>query len=419
MNTKELCELIDARQDELISLLSSLIKINSENFRNHGNEREVAEYIGTLCDSLGLENQLYSPMELEGFASHPDYFPGRNLEERFNLTARWRGVENTDGLMLMAHHDTVEIGDLANWSRDPLSGEFDGKRIHGRGACDDKYAIAASLFLIKLLRDSGFVPKKNILLTAYCDEEHGGSHGALASVLRYPAEITLSLDGRQREIWHCASGGGGLRFTYHTTEPANNAAIVASGLPMVLEELQHFGERRRAEFLQNPYYQGTNIPDICHRIMGIQAGNNGIDLGVCRVDFTYYTDSSREQIEKELADIESRLNVKLAPLGMVCDGFSKKTRFFHYAYCKPDDVNIRLLASAAEEATGSKLNVCGSCLSDLSVIAKYSVGAAFGFGMGREFGEEGGAHQPNEFIELSDLLEYTKNLGAYILKIMG
>jgi acetylornithine deacetylase/succinyl-diaminopimelate desuccinylase-like protein len=188
---------------------------------------------------------------------------------------------------------------------------------------------------------------------------------------------------------------------------------------MVLEELQRFGERRRVEFLQNPYYQGTNIPDICHRIMGIQAGNNGIDLGVCRVDFTYYTDSSREEIEKELSDIDSRLSEKLAPLGMVSDGFMKKTRYFHYAYCKPDDENIRLLLSSAEEAVASRLNVCGSCLSDLSVIAKYSVGAAFGFGMGREFGEEGGAHQPNEFIEISDLLEYTKILGTYILKFMG
>ena len=419
MNIKNLCKLIDERQDELISLLCSLIKINSENFRHYGNEREIAEYIYALCRGLGLESEVYSPMDIKGFADHPDFMPGRHLEDRFNVTAIWRGKEDKDGLMLMAHHDTVEIGDYANWSRDPLSGEFSDGKIHGRGACDDKYAIASALFLIKLLRDAGVVPKKNILFTAYCDEEHGGSHGALATVLRYPTEVTLSLDGRQREVWHCASGGCGLRYTYRSTDIVNSAEKVASAIPVILEEINRFGERRKAELAANPFYKGTIIPEMSHRYMGIQAGNNGIDLGIGRIDFTYYTDKSREEIGSELSELEARLNERLAPLGLVGDGFSKKTRFFHYAYCRPDDENIGMLLSAAKEATGAAPNVCGSCLSDLSIIAKYSKGAAFGYGMGRDFGEAGGAHQPNEFIELSDLIEYTKNLGAYILKLMG
>ena len=39
----------------------------------------------------------------------------------------------------------------------------------------------------QLLKEEGFTPKENLLFTAYCDEEKGGSHGALASVLKYPA----------------------------------------------------------------------------------------------------------------------------------------------------------------------------------------------------------------------------------------
>ena len=36
-----------------------------------------------------------------------------------------------------------------------------------------------------------------------------------------------------------------------------------------------------------------------------------------------------------------------------------------------------------------------------------------------EFGEDGGAHQANEFIRTGDLLEYVKTIGAYVLKVLG
>ena len=38
---KEIFALIDRRRDELFELLSDLIHINSENFRNYGNERTL------------------------------------------------------------------------------------------------------------------------------------------------------------------------------------------------------------------------------------------------------------------------------------------------------------------------------------------------------------------------------------------
>jgi len=73
----------------------------------------------------------------------------------------------------------------------------------------------------------------------------------------------------------------------------------------------------------------------------------------------------------------------------------------------------------ARETTGKEPLVCGSCLSDLSVISKYGSSRAFGFGAGRDFSKPGGAHQPDEYIECDKLVEYTKTIAAYILKILG
>ena len=41
----------------------------------HGNEKELAEHVNKLCLELGLESELYTPMELADFENHPDYVP--------------------------------------------------------------------------------------------------------------------------------------------------------------------------------------------------------------------------------------------------------------------------------------------------------------------------------------------------------
>jgi acetylornithine deacetylase/succinyl-diaminopimelate desuccinylase-like protein len=419
METKRIFQLIEERREELFELLSSFIKINSENFSSYGNEEALARYIHKMCEELGLESELYSPLELEGFEEHPDYFPGRGLENRYNVTARWRGVEDVDDLMLMGHTDTVPIGDPSAWDRDPLSGAVEDGKIHGRGVGDDKYALATALFLIKLLKEEGFVPKKNIVFSAYSDEEYGGSHGALASVLRYPCNRIVSMDCVEDQIWHCGSGGQVVHYSFHTKEAVDSAKKGADAIPVVMEELEKFGARRRAELGENPYYKGTIIPETAMRYMEVRVGNKGNDMGKGEISFTYYTDKTREEIAKEFRALEETLAKRLDSMGIVGDGITPETRFFHYVHCEPDSADIKEMLAASREATGKEPLVCGSCLSDLSVISKYGSSQAYGFGLGRDFSLPGGAHQPNEYILCDKLVDYTKTIAAYILRTLG
>lgn len=419
MTAERICKLIEDRKEELFSLLSSYVKINSENFDTDGNEEALAEEISRQCRALGLEAETYSPMELENFDAHPDYMPGRSLEHRPNVTARWRGEEDLDELMLMGHLDTVPIGDLASWEGDPLSGEIRDGKIYGRGACDDKYALATAVFIIKLLKEEGFLPKKNLLFTGYCDEERGGSHGALASALRYPANRTVNMDGRKHQIWHCASGGGEIRYLFHAKGTVDSAGVVAAGIPVVLDAMKAFGKRREAELATNPYYSGTNIPKTSLRYMQVKAGNMGQDLGKGEVLFVFYTDKTKEEIYRELSELEEVLAARLAPLGIVGDGFAPLTRFFHYTACDPRDQAILDFSDAMQEAVGERPLVCGSCLSDLSVIGKYSGGSAFAYGCGRDFSLPGGPHQPNEYMDCESLVEFAKIIAAYVVKVLG
>lgn len=419
MDVRHICEKIECKQNELYDLLGSLIKINSENFSSRGNEEECARYIHNLCKELGLESDIYSPLDLEGFEKHPDYMPGRSLENRYNVSACWRGTENRNELMLMGHIDTVEIGDISNWSIHPLSGEIKDGRIYGRGACDDKYALATVLFLIKILKEEGFVPKANMIFAAYSDEEHGGSHGALASVLRDPCPRIVSMDGVENQIWHCGSGGQGVRYIYHTKETVDSAKITAQAIPIVMDVIETFAEKRRKELEENRFYKETIIPETALRYLGIRAGNHGMDMGVGEVHFVYYTDKKKEEIEAEFIELENTLEKRLAPLGIIGDGFKPQTRFFHYVFCEPDSEDVKNMLAASREVTGKEPIVCGSCLSDLSVISKHGSNQAYGFGAGRDFSLPGGAHQPNEYIECDKLLEYAQIMAAYIIKVLG
>ena len=419
MEIKKICELIDERKNELFELLLSLIRINSESYGEFGNEKEIAEYIKGVCESLGMEAEAYSPLDIEGMREHPDYMDGRNLENRFNVTAKWRGKDDVDELMLMGHLDTVEAGDRQNWSFDPFEGIMRDGRIYGRGACDDKYALATALFIIKILRDEGFVPKKNLIFSGYCDEEHGGSHGALAAVLKSKANRIVNMDGRFEHLWNCASGGGEGKFIFRMNKTVDSAKYVAAAIPTVLSVMEEeFGRKRREELKANSFYDGTKIPETSLRYMGIRAGKDGTDLGVGEIYITYYTDKTKDEIFGEFDAIRDILNEKLKELDITVDKFLPTTRFFHYAHCDKDDAHVAEFVKIANEAIGEAPLVCGSCLSDLSIISKYGTSHAFAYGCGRDFSLEGGAHQPDEFIECDKLVKFAKIIAAYVVSVL-
>ena len=420
MEIGRLCSLIEERKEELFSLLSELIKINSESFKTYGNEEECAKYIYDICKKMDLECDIFSPMDIKDFDKHADYLPGRNLENRYNVVARYCGIEDKDELMLMAHTDTVRVGDLTDWEKDPFSGEIIDGKIYGRGACDDKYAIATALFIMKLLKENGFIPKKNLLFAAYSDEEYGGSHGALAAVLKYPAPRIVNMDGQEGQIWHCGSGGGEMKYLFHTKETVDSAKTAAKAISVVIDTIEEtFALNRRREMQENRFYKGTIIPETSLRYTGVHVGNSGGNLGKGEVGFVFYTDKDKNEILLEFKEIEKILGKKLENLGIVGDGFEPSTRFFHYVFCEPDSEDVKLMIEAFNEATGEEPIVCGSCLSDLSIISKYGSDRAYGVGACRDFSEYGGPHQPNEYIRCDKFLEFTKTIGTYILKVLS
>ena len=82
-------------------------------------------------------------------------------------------------LMFAGHTDVVPTGELAHWQHDPFAGEIVNGQIYGRGACDMKGGVAASVIaILEHIRVDG-VPKGSISLVLTGDEEGPAINGTV------------------------------------------------------------------------------------------------------------------------------------------------------------------------------------------------------------------------------------------------
>lgn len=150
-------ELAKSKSDELIKLVSDLIKIPSEN--PTGSQKEVIEFVENYLEAAGIQH--------ERVFCNPE-FP--------NVLAKM-GTDDGFSLILNGHVDVVPAGDRSQWKWDPFGGEITDTKILGRGTSDMKAGVAGLLFAMKVLKESGAELKGNIRLHIVSDEESGGQYG--------------------------------------------------------------------------------------------------------------------------------------------------------------------------------------------------------------------------------------------------
>ncbi len=405
---------VEENKNELFTLLSELIKINTENFATNGNEKNIVSFIAEKLSQAGATSDIYCPDTVDGILDNKDYLAGRNTDKRPNITGHLKGRASDKKIMLAAHTDTVPIGDRTLWKIDPLCGKIENGNIYGRGACDDKYAIATSLFIFKMLKDLDLSLDGDLYFTGYVDEEFGGGNGALAASLKYPCDAVVNLDCKNLRIWNCACGGRRDTLTLIKDGVSDTCDDTMDALCIAKEELHKFGERRKNELHENENFSGTSIPEKSMRILNFQSGLNTNDRNMAKLDFSFYTDKPEEVINKELEDVAEKMNARMSHLGIRVASIEPMTRYFRYALSEKDNKYIELLKKSAKDAIGEEIISEASCLSDLNIFINNAGCNSFSFGAGRDFDVEGGAHLADEFIECDKLVDFAKTVAAFI-----
>lgn len=81
--------------------------------------------------------------------------------------------KTSEAFAVLCHLDVVPVGNIEKWNFPPFSGKVEKDCVFGRGAVDDKGAAVAVLYVLKELKDEGFVPNMTVKLILGCDEESG------------------------------------------------------------------------------------------------------------------------------------------------------------------------------------------------------------------------------------------------------
>jgi acetylornithine deacetylase/succinyl-diaminopimelate desuccinylase-like protein len=148
-----------AAQDEVVSLLSDLIRINTSNPTHP--ERPAAEWVAAKLDEVGIASEI---IESE---------PGRA-----STIARIAGSDSSRPPLLIHGHLDVVPAESSEWSVDPFGGEVKDGYVWGRGAVDMKDMDAMTLAVVRDWARAGVQPDRDIVLAFVADEEAGGRQGA-------------------------------------------------------------------------------------------------------------------------------------------------------------------------------------------------------------------------------------------------
>ena len=156
---------VEKRREELISLTQELLRIPTINPPGD-NYLEICEYLGNYLKPHGFEIEM---IRAEGAIGDSDKYP------RWNVIARREGKRSGECMHFNSHTDVVEVG--LGWTRDPFGGELDNGRIYGRGACDMKGGLAASIIAALAFIEVSPDYCGAIEISGTADEESGGLGG--------------------------------------------------------------------------------------------------------------------------------------------------------------------------------------------------------------------------------------------------
>jgi succinyl-diaminopimelate desuccinylase len=160
--------LIDARKDEITELLRDLLKFRSVRAAATGDMPFGEEVQRAFEYMLGrASDDEFDTVNVDNYGGHIEW-QGAELDEAGEMVAL-----ASETLGMPVHLDVVPVGD--DWSYNPFSAEIVDGKIYGRGTTDNKGAVAAVYSAMKALKDSGFVPSKNVRLILGLDEETGWS----------------------------------------------------------------------------------------------------------------------------------------------------------------------------------------------------------------------------------------------------
>ena len=163
---------IEDKRDDLVALTQDLIRIPTVNPPGEA-YTPCAEFIGERLRRRGFEIAYIRGEDTPGDSAR---YP------RTNVIARRTGNRPGPCVHFNSHIDVVEAGH--GWTVDPFAGVVRDGKVFGRGACDMKGGLAASIIAVEALIEVAPALPGAIEISGTVDEESGGL-GGVAHLARH------------------------------------------------------------------------------------------------------------------------------------------------------------------------------------------------------------------------------------------
>ncbi len=165
MNTDALLQRIERKRDEVVALTQDLVRIPTINPPGDAYEA-CARLLGERLERRGFAVEYIRAQGAPGDSdSHP----------RTNVVARLAGQGSGECVHFNSHIDVVEVG--PGWTTAPFGGEVKDGKVYGRGTCDMKGGLAASVIACEAILEEGLPFPGALEISGTVDEESGGFAG--------------------------------------------------------------------------------------------------------------------------------------------------------------------------------------------------------------------------------------------------
>jgi succinyl-diaminopimelate desuccinylase len=158
---------IESKEDQMVDSLIDICRIPAFHPQSGGDgEAEKAKLLEELVKSLGLKYEMIKV---------PDDTVSAGYRPNIIVSAAEFDKNDRGRVWLVAHIDVVPPGELGDWKKPPFEPYKEGGKVYGRGVEDNGQAMISSLFALWALKEEGVSTNAAIALVA--DEETGSEKG--------------------------------------------------------------------------------------------------------------------------------------------------------------------------------------------------------------------------------------------------
>lgn len=419
-----LFDAIEARRDALIETTVGLLKFPT--FNPPGDHYlDICAHIEARLQPSGFDCIKLRAVDTPGDS---DRTP------RWNIIARHEGPRPGPCVHFNSHTDIVALGE--GWTKDPFGADIEGDRIYGRGSCDMKGGMAASIIAAEAFIETCPDYAGAIEISGTADEETGGFGGVawLAEqgyfspervdhvIIPEPLNKDRICLGHRGVWWAEIETKGHIA---HGSMPfLGDCAVRHMGAVLAEMEEKLFpalGMRQTAmPVVPPPARQSTlNINSIHGGLDAPADGYTGFPSALVP-DRCVITIDRRYLIEEDPADVKAEIDALMRRVQEQRDGFEYEIRdlFEVHPIMIPSDSPIAAtVASGIEAVLGNRPEFVVSPgtydQKHIDRIGRLQNCIAYGPGI-LEL-----AHQPDEWIGISDMLDSAKVMAHALVTLLA